>query len=102
MPPAVESRFKQGCEIIFGGNRRARPTLCVDTAIHALREVGFEIYGGEVLVLIRPSGGGLPVLLDSVGKLDWLNLGSSSNCDVDFTVLTDARHTLPASEQWVS
>ncbi len=64
-----------------------------EVEVHALREVDLEIYRGELLVILGPSGGGKSTLLNILGGLDVPTSGEVFYLDHDLTVQNDAALT---------
>ncbi len=63
-------------------------------AVHALRGVDFDLYRGELLVLLGASGSGKSTLLNILGGLDAPTGGSVSFEGHDLTRATDRARTL--------
>jgi putative ABC transport system ATP-binding protein len=63
-------------------------------AVHALRDVDFEIAAGEIVVLLGPSGSGKSTLLNIMGGLDKATSGRLSYKDLELTSLSDRGLTL--------
>jgi putative ABC transport system ATP-binding protein len=57
-----------------------------EVEVHALRGVDFELYEGELVVILGPSGSGKSTLLNVIGGLDVPTAGSMSYRDHDLTV----------------
>ncbi len=64
-----------------------------EVEVHALRKVDLEIYRGELLVILGPSGGGKSTLLNILGGLDVPTSGEVFYLDHDLTVQDDAALT---------
>jgi putative ABC transport system ATP-binding protein len=56
-----------------------------EVEVHALREVDFDLYAGELVVLLGASGSGKSTLLNIVGGLDRPTSGTLSYGDWDLT-----------------
>ena len=61
---------------VFRARSLSKTYLAGDVAVPALREVDFDIYRGEFLVLLGPSGSGKSTLLNIVGGLERASGGS--------------------------
>ncbi len=61
---------------VFRARGLSKTYLAGDVAVPALREVDFDIYRGEFLVLLGPSGSGKSTLLNIVGGLERASGGS--------------------------
>ena len=68
--------------------------LAGDVAVPALREVDFDIYRGEFLVLLGPSGSGKSTLLNIVGGLERASGGSLFYQDHELSAADDNALTL--------
>jgi putative ABC transport system ATP-binding protein len=64
-----------------------------DVEVHALRGVDFDLYAGELVVLLGPSGSGKSTLLNILGGLDVPTSGSVRYRDHDLTAGSDYRLT---------
>src|SRR5688572_12786852 len=64
-----------------------------EVAVHALRGVDFDLYRGELLVLLGASGSGKSTLLNIVGGLDVSTSGTLSYDESDLSQATDAELT---------
>jgi putative ABC transport system ATP-binding protein len=62
-------------------------------AVHALRGLDFEVYAGELLVLLGPSGSGKSTLLNILGGLDRPTAGRASFRELDLGTAPDAEIT---------
>jgi putative ABC transport system ATP-binding protein len=58
------------------------------TAIHALREISFDIYLGEYLSIMGPSGSGKSTLFNMIGALDRPSSGWVKVAEVNLTELS--------------
>ena len=61
--------------------------------VHALRGVDMDLYAGEMIVLLGPSGGGKSTLLNILGGLDRATAGKVSYRGWDFTHATEKELT---------
>jgi putative ABC transport system ATP-binding protein len=61
--------------------------------VHALRGVSFEIWRGEVIVLLGPSGSGKSTLLNIMGGLDHATSGQLLFGDLHLTAMSDRQLT---------
>jgi len=64
-----------------------------EVEVHALRDVDLEIYRGELLVILGPSGGGKSTLLNILGGLDVPTSGTVTYLDHDLSFDDDATLT---------
>jgi putative ABC transport system ATP-binding protein len=65
-----------------------------DGAVHALRDVSFEIPRGSLVALIGRSGSGKTTLLNCIGGLDEPNAGRAIVDGTDVTALSEHQRTL--------
>ena len=65
-----------------------------DVEIHALRGVDFELYEGELIVLLGPSGSGKSTLLNILGGLDTPTAGDVRFRDHNLTGATERELTV--------
>jgi putative ABC transport system ATP-binding protein len=61
--------------------------------VHALRDVDFDLYAGEFVVLLGASGSGKSTLLNILGGLDIPSNGEVHYLDHNLTAATDAERT---------
>lgn len=83
-------------EAVFHVNRVSKIYQMGEVEVHALRDVDLEIYRGELLVILGPSGGGKSTLLNILGGLDVPTSGTVTYLDHDLsfdddTALTEFR-----------
>src|SRR5687767_12246992 len=64
-----------------------------DVQVHALRSIDFDLYRGELLVLLGASGSGKSTLLNILGGLDHPTSGTVTFLDHDLTAANDAELT---------
>ena len=64
-----------------------------EVEVHALRNVDLDIYRGELLVILGPSGGGKSTLLNILGGLDVPTSGTVSYLDHDLSFQDDVALT---------
>jgi putative ABC transport system ATP-binding protein len=60
------------------------------TAIAALRDVSFQVWAGELVVVAGPSGSGKTTLLNLVAALDWPDRGTITVAGTSLTRLSSA------------
>ena len=79
---------------VFRARGLSKTYLAGDVAVPALREVDFDIYRGEFLVLLGPSGSGKSTLLNIVGGLERASGGSLFYEDHELSAADDDALTL--------
>ena len=79
---------------VFRARNLSKTYLAGDVAVPALREVDFDIYRGEFLVLLGPSGSGKSTLLNIVGGLERASGGSLFYEDHELSAADDDALTL--------
>ena len=79
---------------VFRARGLSKTYLAGDVAVPALREVDFDIYRGEFLVLLGPSGSGKSTLLNIVGGLERASGGSMFYQDHELSAADDNALTL--------
>ena len=47
-----------------------------DAAVHALKDVSFDVYAGEIVVILGPSGSGKSTLLNIIGGIETASSGT--------------------------
>ena len=79
---------------VFRARSLSKTYLAGDVAVPALRQVDFDIYRGEFLVLLGPSGSGKSTLLNIVGGLERASGGSLFYQDHELSAADDNALTL--------
>ena len=79
---------------VFRARSLSKTYLAGDVEVPALREVDFDIYRGEFLVLLGPSGSGKSTLLNIVGGLERASGGSLFYEDHELSAADDDALTL--------
>lgn len=79
---------------VFHARSLSKTYLAGDVAVPALRQVDFDIYRGEFLVLLGPSGSGKSTLLNIVGGLERASGGSLFYQDHELSAADDNALTL--------
>src|SRR5262245_40736861 len=70
-------------EAVFHARKLSKVYRMGEVEVHALRSVDFELYEGEFVVLLGPSGRGKSTLLNILGGLDVPTSGEVSFRDYD-------------------
>lgn len=81
-------------EIVFTARNLSKNYRLGEAEVHALRELDFEIYQGEFVVLLGPSGSGKSTLLNILGGLEAPTSGRASWRDHNLVGSTEAELTL--------
>ena len=84
---------KKVSEAVFQIKRVSKIYQMGEVEVHALRDVDLEIYRGELLVILGPSGGGKSTLLNILGGLDVPTSGTVTYLDHDLSFDDDAALT---------
>lgn len=84
---------KKVSEPVFQIKRVSKIYQMGEVEVHALRDVDLEIYRGELLVILGPSGGGKSTLLNILGGLDVPTSGTVTYLDHDLSFDDDAALT---------
>jgi len=79
-----------GRDVIFKASGVTKVYGTGDVAVHALRGIDLELYGGEFAVLLGPSGSGKSTFLNILGGLDVPTDGHVHFRDQELTALTDS------------
>ena len=80
-------------EAIFSAKSLTKVYPSGEIEVRALRGLDFEIWGGEVVVLLGPSGSGKTTLLNIMGGLDHPTSGKLFFKDLELTGLSDRELT---------
>jgi len=80
-------------EKILIGNKVSKYYDTGEVVVKALREVDFEIYDGEFVVILGQSGSGKSTLLNVVGGMDTLTSGSLLYKGIDISKYKDKKLT---------
>ena len=76
-------------ETVFNATALTKVYTSGEVQVHALRGLDFEVWAGEVVVLLGPSGSGKSTLLNIMGGLDHATSGHLSFKDMELTSLDD-------------
>ncbi len=66
---------KTGRTVLMCMQHLSKTFLLGETEVQALRDVSFEIYQGEVIVILGPSGSGKSTILNIIGGLETATSG---------------------------
>lgn len=66
---------KTGRTVLMSVQHLSKTFLLGETEVQALRDVSFEIYQGEVIVILGPSGSGKSTILNIIGGLETATSG---------------------------
>ncbi len=80
-------------EPVFAARRLTKVYPMGEVEVHALRGVDFELYAGELVVLLGPSGSGKSTLLNILGGLDVPSSGEVLYQGRDLTQANEAALT---------
>jgi len=83
----------EGAEKIFEARGLTKTYDMGEVQVQALRAVDFDLYRGEMLVLLGASGSGKSTLLNILGGLDVPTSGTVRFLDIDLTRANDAELT---------
>jgi len=95
-PPVPLERLESGpsgVDRIFEARQVTKTYDMGEVLVHALRDVDFDLYRGEMLVLLGASGSGKSTLLNILGGLDVPTSGTVRFLDLDLTRADDAELT---------
>src|SRR5450759_4812216 len=79
--------------VVFRARGLSKVYVMGEIAVHALRDIDFDIYEGEFVVLLGPSGSGKSTLLNILGGLDAPSSGEAMWRDHDLAKADDAELT---------
>src|SRR4051795_13438036 len=80
-------------ECVFAAQGVTKIYRSGDVQVQALRGVDLEMFAGELIVLLGPSGGGKSTLLNILGGLDLPSSGRVRFRNLDLTSLSDRELT---------
>lgn len=66
---------KTGKNVLMRVRHLSKTFLLGETEVQALRDVAFEIYEGELIVILGPSGSGKSTMLNIIGGLETATSG---------------------------
>ena len=70
LPADLATKGASAHQLVFFARGVSKIYHVGDVDVHALRDVDFELYAGELVVLLGPSGSGKSTLLNILGGLD--------------------------------
>ena len=79
--------------VVFRARGVSKVYVMGEIAVHALRDIDFDIYEGEFVVLLGPSGSGKSTLLNILGGLDAPSSGHAMWRDHDLVNAGDTELT---------
>jgi putative ABC transport system ATP-binding protein len=91
--PAAADRGPSQHVAVFKARGLSKVYLMGEVQVHALRNVDFDIYEGEFVVLLGPSGSGKSTLLNILGGLDSPSGGGAKWRDHDLVAADEAELT---------
>ncbi|UYV13211.1 MAG: ABC transporter ATP-binding protein [Phycisphaera sp.] len=92
-PNGCPETTENGARAVFTARGLSKTYRVGDVTVHALRGVDFDLFAGELVVLLGPSGSGKSTLLNILGGLDTPSTGSLDYLGTSFTKADDARLT---------
>jgi putative ABC transport system ATP-binding protein len=78
---------------VFAAKKLTKTYKIGEVKAHALRAIDIDLFTGEFVVLLGPSGSGKPTLLNILGGLDIPTTGSVRYLDHELTKRTDTQLT---------
>jgi putative ABC transport system ATP-binding protein len=93
IPAALRSMLSPAPEPVFSARGLTKTYDMGDVVVQALRGVDFDLYAGELVVLLGPSGSGKSTLLNILGGLDVPTSGEVIYRDHNLTTAGEAALT---------
>lgn len=88
------SEFPQvGRRVVFRARKVAKTYVMGEVEVHALRDIDFDVFEGEFIVLLGPSGSGKSTLLNILGGLDTPSGGEAAWKDHNLVTADEAELT---------